>query len=155
MDPNFLEFEQPIAELEAKISELRLVGTDNNLNIADEIKNLREKSIKLTEKIYANLSSWQVSQVARHPLRRRRHLLGDHHGRGVGLGLGRGGRLGHHSGVPPRLHGPGAALAEDLERGEQGQPQGAHRGQCECHRGLRRWPRAIPGALKGPANSTS
>ena len=69
MDPNFLEFEQPIAELEAKISELRLVGTDNNLNIADEIKNLREKSIKLTEKIYANLSSWQVSQVARHPLR--------------------------------------------------------------------------------------
>ena len=69
MDPNFLEFEQPIAELEAKISELRLVGTDNNLNIADEIKNLREKSIKLTEKIYANLNSWQVSQVARHPLR--------------------------------------------------------------------------------------
>lgn len=69
MDPNFLEFEQPIAELEAKISELRLVGTDNNLNIADEIKNLREKSRKLTEKIYANLTSWQVSQVARHPLR--------------------------------------------------------------------------------------
>lgn len=69
MDPNFLEFEQPIAELEAKISELRLVGTDNNLNIADEIKNLRGKSIKLTEKIYANLNSWQVSQVARHPLR--------------------------------------------------------------------------------------
>ena len=69
MDPNFLEFEQPIAELEAKISELRLVGTDNDLNIADEIKNLREKSVKLTEKIYANLTSWQVTQVARHPLR--------------------------------------------------------------------------------------
>ena len=69
MDPNFLEFEQPIAELEAKISELRLVGADNNINIADEIKNLREKSIKLTEKIYSNLSSWQISQVARHPLR--------------------------------------------------------------------------------------
>ena len=66
MDPNFLEFEQPIAELEAKISELRLVGTDNNLNIADEIKNLREKSIKLTEKIYANLNSWQVSPQ-KHP----------------------------------------------------------------------------------------
>ncbi|MFK7863944.1 MAG: acetyl-CoA carboxylase carboxyltransferase subunit alpha [Pseudohongiellaceae bacterium] len=69
MDPNYLEFEQPIAELEAKISELRLVGTDNDININEEIQNLREKSTKLTEKIYANLSSWQISQVARHPLR--------------------------------------------------------------------------------------
>jgi acetyl-CoA carboxylase carboxyl transferase subunit alpha len=69
MDPNYLEFEQPIAELEAKISELRLVGTDNELNINDEIQNLKLKSIKLTEKIYSNLTSWQVSQVARHPLR--------------------------------------------------------------------------------------
>lgn len=69
MDPNYLEFEQPIAELEAKISELRLVGSDNDLNINEEIQNLREKSTKLTEKIYANLSSWQISQVARHPLR--------------------------------------------------------------------------------------
>lgn len=69
MDPNYLEFEQPIAELEAKISELRLVGTDNDININEEIQNLRDKSTKLTEKIYANLSSWQISQVARHPLR--------------------------------------------------------------------------------------
>ena len=69
MDSNYLDFEQPIAELEAKISELRLVGTDNDLNINEEIQNLRNKSIKLTEKIYANLSSWQISQVARHPLR--------------------------------------------------------------------------------------
>ncbi len=69
MDPNYLEFEQPIAELEAKISELRLVGSDNELNISEEIQNLKDKSTKLTEKIYANLSSWQVSQVARHPLR--------------------------------------------------------------------------------------
>lgn len=69
MDTNYLEFEQPIAELEAKISELRLVGSDNELNINEEIQNLKEKSTKLTEKIYANLSSWQISQVARHPLR--------------------------------------------------------------------------------------
>ncbi len=69
MDPNYLEFEQPIAELEAKIRELRLVGTDNELNISEEIQNLQDKSTKLTEKIYANLNSWQISQVARHPLR--------------------------------------------------------------------------------------
>lgn len=69
MDPNYLDFEQPIADLEAKIRELRLVGTDNDLNISEEIQNLQDKSTKLTEKIYANLSSWQISQVARHPLR--------------------------------------------------------------------------------------
>ncbi|MEQ9209570.1 MAG: acetyl-CoA carboxylase carboxyl transferase subunit alpha, partial [Pseudomonadales bacterium] len=69
MDQNYLEFEQPIAVLEAKISELRLVGTDNELNINEEIKTLKQKSTKLTEKIYSNLNSWQVSQVARHPLR--------------------------------------------------------------------------------------
>ncbi|MFT6092430.1 MAG: acetyl-CoA carboxylase carboxyl transferase subunit alpha [Pseudohongiellaceae bacterium] len=69
MDPNYLDFEQPIAELEAKISELRLVGTDNDININEEIQNLHDKSTKLTKKIYANLSSWQVSQVARHPQR--------------------------------------------------------------------------------------
>ena len=69
MDPNYLEFEQPIAELEAKIRELRLVGSDNELNISEEIQNLQLKSTRLTEKIFANLSSWQVSQVARHPQR--------------------------------------------------------------------------------------
>ena len=69
MDPNYLEFEQPIAELEAKINELRLVGSDNELNINEEILNLKQKSTKLTQKIYSNLSSWQISQVARHPLR--------------------------------------------------------------------------------------
>ena len=62
-------FEQPIAELEAKISELRLVGSDGELDINEEIQNLQDKSTRLTEKIYANLSSWQISQVARHPLR--------------------------------------------------------------------------------------
>lgn len=69
MDPNYLDFEQPIAELEAKISELRLVGSDGELDINEEIQNLQHKSTRLTEKIYANLSPWQISQVARHPLR--------------------------------------------------------------------------------------
>lgn len=69
MDPNYLEFEQPIAELEAKIGELRLVGTDSDLDINEEIQNLRNKSTRLTEKIYSNLTPWQISQVARHPLR--------------------------------------------------------------------------------------
>ncbi len=69
MNPNFLDFEQPIAELEAKIEELQLVGSDNKLNITEEISRLREKNTKLTENIYSDLSSWQVVQVARHPQR--------------------------------------------------------------------------------------
>lgn len=69
MNPNYLDFEQPIADLEVKINELRLVGTDNKLNISDEIHKLQEKNRKLTEKIYSSLSPWQISQVARHPLR--------------------------------------------------------------------------------------
>ncbi|MDP2092220.1 MAG: acetyl-CoA carboxylase carboxyl transferase subunit alpha, partial [Pseudohongiella sp.] len=69
MNPNYLDFEQPIADLEVKINELRLVSDDNELNIGEEIQKLQEKSKKLTEKIYGNLSSWQISQVARHPLR--------------------------------------------------------------------------------------
>jgi acetyl-CoA carboxylase carboxyl transferase subunit alpha len=69
MNLNFLSFEQPIAELESKIAELQLVGSDNKLNIGDEISRLRNKSAKLTESIYANLTAWQIVQVARHPLR--------------------------------------------------------------------------------------
>ncbi|SEI85538.1 acetyl-CoA carboxylase carboxyl transferase subunit alpha [Allopseudospirillum japonicum] len=69
MNPNFLEFEQPIAELEAKIEELRLVGDDNQLNISEEIERLQEKSTKLTEQIFSNLTAWQVSQLSRHPQR--------------------------------------------------------------------------------------
>ena len=69
MDPNYLEFEQPIAELEAKIRELRLVGVDNELNINEEIQRLKDKSSRLTKKIYSKLTPWQISQVARHPLR--------------------------------------------------------------------------------------
>jgi acetyl-CoA carboxylase carboxyl transferase subunit alpha len=69
MNLNYLSFEQPIAELEAKIEELQLVGNDNDLNIADEVSKLRDKSQKLTEGIYAKLTAWQVVQVARHPQR--------------------------------------------------------------------------------------
>jgi len=69
MNPNYLIFEQPIAELEAKIEELRLVGSDTEINIADEIARLKEKSRELTEKTFRKLTSWQVTQLARHPLR--------------------------------------------------------------------------------------
>jgi acetyl-CoA carboxylase carboxyl transferase subunit alpha len=69
VDLKFLEFEQPIAELEAKIDELRFVGDDSEINISDEIERLKEKSEALTRSIFANLTAWQVAQLARHPLR--------------------------------------------------------------------------------------
>jgi len=69
MNLNYLNFEQPIAELEGKIEELQLVGTDNDINISDEIDRLREKSVRLTESIYSHLTPWQIVQVARHPQR--------------------------------------------------------------------------------------
>ena len=69
MDLKFLDFEQPIAELEAKIEELRFVGDDSEININEEVARLRVKSEALTRSIFAKLSAWQIAQVARHPLR--------------------------------------------------------------------------------------
>ncbi len=69
MNLDFLDFEQPIAELQAKIEELRLVGTDNEINIQEEIEKLEGKSRSLTESIFSKLTPWQISQLARHPLR--------------------------------------------------------------------------------------
>ncbi|EPJ43824.1 MAG: acetyl-CoA carboxylase, carboxyltransferase subunit alpha [Osedax symbiont Rs1] len=69
MNPNYLEFEQPIAKLETKIEELRLVGENTEINIADELTNLEEKSKSLTKTIFNDLSAWQVQQIARHPQR--------------------------------------------------------------------------------------
>jgi acetyl-CoA carboxylase carboxyl transferase subunit alpha len=69
MNPNYLDFEQPIAELQAKIEELRMVGKSSELNLSDEIDKLEQKSVGLTEKIFADLSAWQVAQIARHPKR--------------------------------------------------------------------------------------
>ncbi|MGH8398956.1 MAG: acetyl-CoA carboxylase carboxyl transferase subunit alpha, partial [Gammaproteobacteria bacterium] len=69
MKLNFLEFEQPIAELEAKIEELRFVGDESAVSITDEIERLQAKSRTLTETIFSSLSAWQVAQLARHPLR--------------------------------------------------------------------------------------
>ena len=69
MNLDFLDFEQPIAELEAKIEELRLVGSDAEINIQDEIDKLTSKSHKLTESIFTKLTPWQISQLSRHPLR--------------------------------------------------------------------------------------
>ena len=69
MNLNFLEFEQPIAELEAKIEELRYVGDDAEINIGEEISRLQAKSKSLTESIFSDLNAWQISQLARHPQR--------------------------------------------------------------------------------------
>lgn len=69
MNPNYLDFEQPIAELEAKIEGLKLVGSGTGLNINEEITRLEDKNLKLTEEIFTSLSAWQVSQLARHPRR--------------------------------------------------------------------------------------
>ncbi|NBC49321.1 MAG: acetyl-CoA carboxylase carboxyltransferase subunit alpha [Gammaproteobacteria bacterium] len=83
MDLNFLDFEQPVAELEAKIEELRHLGAtlgaqhlgrhgpgdEDGINIADEIEHLETKSRALTEQIFSSLTPWQISQLSRHPLR--------------------------------------------------------------------------------------
>jgi acetyl-CoA carboxylase carboxyl transferase subunit alpha len=69
MKTSFLDFEQPIAELETRIEELRFVQDDSALDISAEIKTLTAKSQKLTKEIYGKLGAWQISQVARHPQR--------------------------------------------------------------------------------------
>jgi acetyl-CoA carboxylase carboxyl transferase subunit alpha len=69
MDLKFLDFEQPIAELEAKIDELRFVADDSEININDEIRKLKGKRDTLTKNIFSKLSAWQIAQVARHPMR--------------------------------------------------------------------------------------
>ena len=69
MKTTFLEFEQPIAELESKIEELRFVQDDSALDISEEISRLQKKSQALTRDIYAKLSAWQIALVARHPQR--------------------------------------------------------------------------------------
>lgn len=70
MSQEYLDFELPIAELEAKIESLRAIANqDNNINLDDEIARLQKKSIELTEKTFANLDAWQVSKMSRHPNR--------------------------------------------------------------------------------------
>ena len=69
MKTTFLDFEQPVAELESKIEELRFVQDDSAVDIAEEIERLEKKSAQLTRDVYSKLSPWQISQVARHPQR--------------------------------------------------------------------------------------
>lgn len=69
MQLNFLDYEQPIAELEAKIDELRYMSSDTELNITDEIQTLQQKSKDLTKSIFSSLTPWQTTQMARHPNR--------------------------------------------------------------------------------------
>lgn len=69
MSKQFLDFEHPIAELDAKIEALRMISSDNELNISDEIERLESKSQELTKAIFANIEPWQVVQLSRHPAR--------------------------------------------------------------------------------------
>ncbi len=72
MSLNYLDFEQPIAELEAKIDSLKSIGRQdekNDINLDEEVQRLREKSVELTRKIFSDLGAWQIAQLARHPLR--------------------------------------------------------------------------------------
>lgn len=69
MNINFLDFEQPIAELEAKIRELRMVGTDADINLSEEVIRLEKKCDQLIKSTFSHLTPWQVTQLARHPLR--------------------------------------------------------------------------------------
>jgi len=69
MDLKYLGFEQPIAELEARIDELKFVGDDSQINLSEEIARLRKRSESLTRSIFSNLSAWQIAQIARHPQR--------------------------------------------------------------------------------------
>ena len=66
---DFLDFEAPIAELEEKIEELKLVGTDSEVNVAEEVARLSKRSEELTRQIFAKLKPWQISKIARHPRR--------------------------------------------------------------------------------------
>jgi len=67
MNPNFLDFEQPIAELDAKIEELRHASSGQAFNIDEEVSRLREKLKVKTAEIFRNLTPWQISQLSRHP----------------------------------------------------------------------------------------
>ena len=69
MNPNYLDFEQPIAELQAKIDELRNVGSDNAINLDEEIQRLQAKMRAKIKSIFSDLKPWQISQLSRHPLR--------------------------------------------------------------------------------------
>ncbi|EKD74793.1 MAG: hypothetical protein ACD_44C00330G0003 [uncultured bacterium] len=69
MNLNYLDFEQPIVELESKIEELRHVGNDSDINISEEINRLQHKSKALIKTIFSSLTPWQIVQLARHPLR--------------------------------------------------------------------------------------
>jgi len=69
MNPNYLDFEQPLADLEAKIAELRQAGAGSSLDLDSEVKRMSVKLRQKTEEIFANLNAWQIAQLARHPMR--------------------------------------------------------------------------------------
>ena len=69
MSRQFLDFEQPIEELNQKIQALRMVGSDSEINLSEEISRLEAKSAELTAQVFSRLEPWNVAQMARHPLR--------------------------------------------------------------------------------------
>jgi acetyl-CoA carboxylase carboxyl transferase subunit alpha len=69
MNPNYLDFEQPLADLESKIAELRQAGAGNSLDLDNEVKRMGVKLRQKTEEIFASLNAWQITQLARHPMR--------------------------------------------------------------------------------------
>ena len=69
MNPDYLDFEQPIAELQAKIRELQFATEDADINISDEVAKLEKKLDSLTQGIFSKLNAWQIAQIARHKLR--------------------------------------------------------------------------------------
>ena len=69
MNPDYLEFEQPIAELEHKLAELRQFSSQTEVDLSDEVERLQSKTRTLTESIFAGLNDWQIAQLARHPQR--------------------------------------------------------------------------------------
>ena len=75
----FLDFEQPIAELETKIEELRYVQAESAVDISEEIEQLSKKSQQLTKDIYSDLSPWQITKIARHPEDRKSTRLNSSH----------------------------------------------------------------------------
>jgi acetyl-CoA carboxylase carboxyl transferase subunit alpha len=69
VNPNYLDFEQPLADLESKIAELRQAGAGSSLDLDNEVKRMSVKLRQKTEEIFANLNAWQITQLARHPMR--------------------------------------------------------------------------------------
>ena len=158
---NFLDFERPIADLEAKIEELRHVDSDPGVNIGDEIDRLRSKSEALTRSIFGKLTPWQVARLARHPRRpytldylsraftEFNELHGDRHFADDGAIVGGLARLDGHP-VVVVGHQKGRTTKENIDRsfGMPRRPKAIAR-RCDCSK----WPREMAARFRMPVIS--